>query len=145
MCSSATRHAVTPPPRTEVIGSNIDYGLNTCVTSPPPRATVPPGPCTHSTSGQCSEWHKATREASGVMAVVQAPSMRRVPPPDGGYGWVVVFGSWVVHFLVLGLQYSCVTRACVRVTPTAAAGVPGLLSRHWLVAQAPTSSARVVR
>ena len=26
-------------------------------------------------------------------------------PPDGGYGWVVVFGSWVIHFVVLGLQY----------------------------------------
>lgn len=25
---------------------------------------------------------------------------------DGGYGWMVVFASWVVHVLVLGLQYS---------------------------------------
>ncbi len=25
---------------------------------------------------------------------------------DGGYGWVVVFGSFIVHMLVLGIQYS---------------------------------------
>jgi len=25
---------------------------------------------------------------------------------DGGYGWVVVFASWIVHIIVLGLQYS---------------------------------------
>ncbi|KAI8805031.1 major facilitator superfamily domain-containing protein [Cladochytrium replicatum] len=28
------------------------------------------------------------------------------PPPDGGYGWVVVFASFVTHFVILGIQYS---------------------------------------
>jgi hypothetical protein len=27
-------------------------------------------------------------------------------PPNGGYGWVVVAGSFAVHFVTLGLQYS---------------------------------------
>ncbi|KAI8805032.1 major facilitator superfamily domain-containing protein [Cladochytrium replicatum] len=28
------------------------------------------------------------------------------PPPDGGYGWVVVFASFVIYFVTLGIQYS---------------------------------------
>ncbi|KAI8810330.1 major facilitator superfamily domain-containing protein [Cladochytrium replicatum] len=28
------------------------------------------------------------------------------PPPDGGYGWVVVFASFMTHVIVLGIQYS---------------------------------------
>lgn len=27
-------------------------------------------------------------------------------PPEGGWGWVVVFASWAAHVIVLGLQYS---------------------------------------
>jgi MFS family permease len=27
-------------------------------------------------------------------------------PPEGGWGWVVVFASWIAHCVVLGLQYS---------------------------------------
>ncbi|KAK9767848.1 hypothetical protein K7432_002030 [Basidiobolus ranarum] len=27
-------------------------------------------------------------------------------PPEGGYGWVVVFSSFLFHFVVLGVQYS---------------------------------------
>ena len=25
------------------------------------------------------------------------------PPPDGGYGWVIVFASWIVFFFIHGI------------------------------------------
>ncbi|XP_046401529.1 uncharacterized protein LOC124167593 isoform X2 [Ischnura elegans] len=34
------------------------------------------------------------------------PPATEVPPPDGGWGWVVVFGSFMIHIIADGVTYS---------------------------------------
>ncbi|KAI8805391.1 major facilitator superfamily domain-containing protein [Cladochytrium replicatum] len=49
---------------------------------------------------------EALGDESGKYKVNNEEHARLEPPPDGGYGWVVVFSSFVTHVIVLGIQYS---------------------------------------
>nr|KAJ3411760.1 hypothetical protein HK105_002546 [Polyrhizophydium stewartii] len=47
----------------------------------------------------------AKGDFGGVLAAVEADDTN-VPPPDGGFGWAVIFASFIVNVFTIGLQAS---------------------------------------
>lgn len=41
-----------------------------------------------------------------TVGVSTSPHMENYTPPDGGWGWVIVFASFVIHFIMDGIIYS---------------------------------------
>lgn len=97
-----------------------------------------------------SKYHGANRDRKLMAKVKEVPSSASstvtVEPPDGGYGWFIVFGAFSVQFWVAGLvkSYGVLYVEIMETFPNSSASVaswiPAVLSALCL-ALAPLSSA----
>ena len=46
-------------------------------------------------------------EGCSSSAAEEVVDFRTFVPPDGGFGWIVVFGAFCVQFMVLGVMNNC--------------------------------------
>lgn len=55
-------------------------------------------------NGKLDELHEVEENDSPMQEISEKES--QPPPPDGGWGWVVVFGSFMIHIVTDGVTYS---------------------------------------